>query len=157
MNRTFASIAIFILLSAGCASAPSFSIVTDPAGADIFIDGKQVGKTPAVIKVKFVENSQMVLEKKILVVKLPGYKEKREVISSCEGTATLKFQLMPDHGESAPSVAEVVSKPAVTAVPENQTGVKAEVVSEPSGTTGQVVPSVSKEVVVSQPSATPGL
>jgi hypothetical protein len=136
MNRTYAAISVFILLLAGCASAPLFAVVTDPAGADIFVDGKLVGKTPATIKVTFTENSQMVMEKKILIVKLSGYKEKKEVISYNKGNTALKFQLAPDHVESVLSAAEAIGKSSATTGLEKQAGIKAEVISKQSATTG---------------------
>jgi hypothetical protein len=154
MNRIHALIAAVIFLLAGCASAPLFTVETDPVGADIFVDGIPAGKTPAAIKVKFAENTQMVMEKKILVVKLPGYKEKREVISH-DGTKALKFQLSPDHVESAPFAAAVISKPSATSEQENQAGIKAEIASEPSVTSGQKDEAALKPVIAGEPSVAP--
>ena len=105
---------------------------------------------------KFAENSQMVMEKKVLTVKLKGYVEKKEVISYHEGVTALKFQLAPDRVESAPSVTDVVSKASATSGQENQAGIKAETISEPSITTSGGTPSAIKADVVSQQSATTG-
>ncbi len=133
MKNTFSvSVFCFILL-AGCASAPTFTIKTDPAGADILVDGKNVGKTPATIKVKFTENAQMVTEKKILAVKLPGYREKKEVISS-EGALikTLEFALVPELNENP--AAQVITNETVT-----MTGQDTALVSSQTATQGQEI------------------
>lgn len=120
-------IAMSVLLFFGCAAATKFTIVTDPAGAVITIDGKQAGKTPATVTVKFSENAQLVKEKKILVVRLPGYQEQKEVISD-DGVPDKKlhFTLIPEPGYKA-------AEDAVSA----QTGSAtkdAKIVSAPSGT-----------------------
>ncbi len=107
MKNIFGILFCFIVV-AGCAATSTFTVKTDPAGADIYVDGKRIGQTPATIKVKFSENAQMVIEKKILAVKLLGYREKREVISP-EGIPqkTLEFALVPELNEK--SVAPIVS------------------------------------------------
>ena len=74
------------LLLAGCATTSTITVKTDPAGADIYVDGKRIGQTPATIEMKFAENAQMVSERKILAVKLSGYRERREIIFP-EGTS----------------------------------------------------------------------
>jgi hypothetical protein len=102
----------FILL-ASCTTTSTITIKTDPPGANIYVDGKSIGQTPATIKVKFSENAQMVPEKKILAVKLSGYREKKEVIS-LEGTSqkTLEFLLVPELKKSA---SQLISKMTATA------------------------------------------
>lgn len=156
MNRTHSAIAVLILLLTGCASVPKFTVETEPVGADIFVDGVPVGKTPATITVKFAENAQLVIEKKILTVKLTGYQEKKEVISD-KGNTKLKFLLSPDHVASAPSAAKVISRSSTTPGQADPAASKSEVSSGPSATSGQVIQAVIKADVVSQQSATTGL
>lgn len=114
MKNTFGGILFCFILLAGCAATSTFTVKTDPVGADIYVDGKRIGLTPATIKVKFAENAQMVTEKKILAVKLPGYREKKEVISQ-EGAPnkTLEFALVPESSEK--STAPIVSKETAAA------------------------------------------
>jgi hypothetical protein len=109
MKRIYLMLTMLVLV-AGCASTPKFTVLTDPAGADIFVDGERVAKTPATIKVSFPENSQMVKEKKILTVKLPGYKEMKEVICD-DGVPEKKFtlMLMPEPGEKSTEVDDKAS------------------------------------------------
>ena len=114
MNRTYAAIVFFLFLLGGCASASLFIVTTSPSGADIFVDGKPVGKTPATIKVKFAENAQMVLERKVLSVKLPGYGQKKAVIAYYEDMTVLNFQLTPDRVESSLSTTEIISRLSAT-------------------------------------------
>jgi hypothetical protein len=137
MKNTFIVSVFYFLVLAGCASAPTFTIKTDPSGADIFVDGKSVGKTPATIKVKFKENAQMVTEKKILAVKLPGYKEKKEVISP-EGAPikTLEFALVPELNEK--EVAPVINKEMVK-IPVHENNPVAALVTSQTATQGQEI------------------
>ncbi|HYA87108.1 MAG TPA: PEGA domain-containing protein [Nitrospirota bacterium] len=112
MKNIFGGVLFCFILLAGCATTSTITVKTDPAGAHIYLDGKSMGQTPATIKVKFSENAQLVTEKKILAVQLPGYRERKEVIS-LEGTPqmTLEFLLVP---ELKKSTTQVVSKTTAT-------------------------------------------
>ncbi len=113
MKNIFSGILFCFIFLAGCAATSTFTVKTNPAGADIYVDGERIGQTPATIKVKFSENAQMVTEKKILAVKLRGYREKKEVISPEDITQkTLEFALVPELNEK--SAAPVVSKATAT-------------------------------------------
>ena len=70
-----------IILTIGCGTYGTFTVNTDPPSAEIFVDGIPMGKTPATIKVEFPEDKQLVREKKIIALKLRGYKEVREVLT----------------------------------------------------------------------------
>jgi len=112
MKNISRGILFFFILLASCATTSTITIKTDPPGANIYVDGKSLGQTPATIKVKFSENAQMVPEKKILAVKLSGYREKKEIIS-LEDTShkTLEFLLVPELKKSA---TQVISKMTTT-------------------------------------------
>lgn len=140
MKNPYRICAFCFLLLAGCASAPKFTVKTDPAGADIFVDGERVGKTPATIKVKFTENAQMVTEKKILCVKLAGFREQKEVICP-EGAPikTLEFTLVPEVNEKRDAV---ISKETATTSPQENKSVVA-VVSSQTATPGQETNSIA--------------
>ncbi len=140
-----------ILLCGACAPATLYTVVTDPVGADILVDGKPMGKTPATIKVKFSENAQMVIEKKVLVVKLSGYKEKKEVLSCQNANTELKFQLVPEPAEHP--VADVVSKSSTTPAQANQTNTKSEAATGSTGTAGKAVQAPSVNAVAPKPAA----
>ena len=113
MKNIFGSIIFCFVFLAGCATTSTFTVKTDPAGADIYVDGRRLGQTPATIQVKFSENAQMVTEKKILTVKLNGYRERKEVISP-EGIPqkTLEYLLVPEANEK--SSTPIVSKTTAT-------------------------------------------
>ncbi len=112
MIKIFGGMLFCFMLLVGCATTSTITVKTDPAGANIYVDGKRIGQTPATIKVKFSENAQMVTEKKILAVKLPGYRERKEVIS-LDGAPqkTVEFLLLPELNKSA---TQVVSKTTAT-------------------------------------------
>ncbi len=94
-----------VILLAGCASTTPFLVTSEPAGAAIFVDGEQVGKTPATINVTFTQNEQLVTENKILSVALPGYKEAKEVLSGDEGgQRTFNLKLMPETTQNKPAL-----------------------------------------------------
>ncbi len=141
---------LFLLIFSGCAASSSFIVKTDPAGAAIFIDGEQVGQAPATIKVKFTENEQMVAEKKILAVKLRGYKEKKVVLSP-EGASSqlLSLTLVPESDEKAN--ADLSSRQ--TAAPDRENKNVAGLVSKESATTKQENAPVGG-VVKKQPATT---
>ncbi len=97
----------FIFL-AGCGTYSSFTIKSSPSGADILVDGKAMGKTPATIKVPFPENNQLVREKKIVSLKLKGYKEAKEILSYGENTdKLLNFELVAEPGNETVAKANV--------------------------------------------------
>jgi len=118
MKNILYGILLCSALLAGCATTSTITIKTDPPGANIYVDGKSIGQTPVTIKLKFAENAQMVTEKKILAVKLAGYREKKEIIS-LEGTSqkTLEFLLMP---ELKKSTTQVASKPTTSVIKTTQ-------------------------------------
>ncbi len=130
MNKAWSSAACCLLLVVGCATIPSFTVLTDPSGADIYVDGALVGKTPATIKVEFKENAQMVTEKKILMVKLPGYKVRKEVIS-LEGVSNKTLDLILVTESKNKAVSDIASKPTATTKQVNQSIAK-DVVTKPS-------------------------
>lgn len=154
MKNAWSSMACCLMLLVGCATTPSFTVLTDPAGADIYVDGAPAGKTPAIIKVKFTENAQLVTEKKILMVKLPGYKVKKEVISP-EGALhrTLNLTLVRESHDK--SIADVASKQSA------QTGQALQAVTNNgvtgrSPTAGQATEAPIKDAAVSGQEAKPG-
>ncbi len=110
---------LLLLFLTGCAAAPlpNIKVTSLPAGADIYVDGRAVGKTPAAILVDFPENHQLVREKKLLTLRLSGYKEQRQVIGySAEAERLFNFQLIPEPGtDTGP---EPISEPAVKTDPE---------------------------------------
>ncbi len=134
---------LILLILIGCATTSSFTVLTYPAGADIYVDGEPAGKTPTTIKVKFTENEQMVTDKKILMVKLPGYKVQKEVISP-EGAShkTLDFTLVAEannktvSGISSKSTTSNISSKATTTSKQEAKAVVKDVVSKPSQTGG---------------------
>ncbi len=131
MKRVHLFLACCILILSGCSSAPKLLVKSDPPGADIYVDGVIVGKTPAALELTFSETIQLVMEKKILAVKLPGYKERKEVISQeSANNKTLEIALAPEVAEIV--ALPVVSRPSVTAVRESKA--VPEVVSSPSAT-----------------------
>jgi PEGA domain len=97
MKPLFLAMALVLLLLAACTSTGQFTVRSEPAGAAIFIDSKMVGKTPATLSIPFPENRQLVMEKKILSLRLTGYQEIREVLcyegDSCK---LLNFKLVPE-------------------------------------------------------------
>ena len=136
MKHTLIIMACVLLLLAGCATKPSYTVMTQPPGADIFVDGKLVGKTPATINVVFTENVQMVTEKKILTVKLQGYKTKKELLSpGGERHTALNLTLVPESNDRAAS--EITSNPTTTTGQTTQSAMKGGLISDPSSTGGQ--------------------
>lgn len=99
--RSLIVLSLFLFL-AGCGTYSSFNVKSAPSGADILVDGKPMGKTPAIIKVPFPENNQLVREKKIVSVKLKGYKEVKEILCY-EGDSgkPLSFELVADPASEA--------------------------------------------------------
>lgn len=90
---------ICLLLLVGCGTSGQFVVKSEPAGAEIFIDGRPFGRTPATLQVPFVENKQMVTEKKIISLKMSGYKEMKDVLTYQGNTSkTLDFKLEPVSG-----------------------------------------------------------
>ena len=47
MKKIWSGMMCGLLLTAGCAATQSFTVRTNPPGADIYVDGERVGKTPA--------------------------------------------------------------------------------------------------------------
>lgn len=87
---------ISLLFLTGCGTSGRFIVKSEPAGAEIFVDGQPFGKTPTTVQIPFTENKQMVTEKKIISLKLKGYKEIKEVLSYQGDTSrVLSFQLEP--------------------------------------------------------------
>lgn len=131
----YRSLAVLVLLIfSGCAAMPSFIVKTEPAGAAIFVDGEQVGQAPATIKVKFTENAQMVPEKKILAVKLPGYKEKKVVLSP-EGASGKLFDFTLEPETKEKTGVDLSTK--LTATPDRENKSDAGLVSKESATIKQ--------------------
>jgi hypothetical protein len=89
------------------------------------------------------------------MVKLPGYKVKKEVISP-EGAPhkTLDLTLVTESNDK--SIADITSKPSVTTEQATQADSKSEVVTEPSVTEGQATQAPSKDSAVVEPAATTG-
>jgi len=90
---------IFCLLFmlSGCSVVCNYTIQSTPKGADILVDGKMIGKTPATVDISFTDNSQKVTEKKIIFVKLEGYKEFKEILSyEGDSSKKLNFELDPE-------------------------------------------------------------
>ncbi len=86
----------------GCGTYGTFTINTDPQSAEIFVDGKPMGKTPATIKVEFPEDKQLVREKKIIALRLRGYKEVKDLLAYEENTRKiLNFKLVSESKEAA--------------------------------------------------------
>jgi len=133
-NRIGGILFCFILLT-GCATTSTITVKTDPEGANIYLDGRRIGQTPATIKLTFSENAQMVAEKKILAVSLPGYRERKEIISP-EGASqkTLEFLLVPTVTKSA---VQVASKPTSTTAQPAQEAKPVALVSSRPLTNGQ--------------------
>jgi|GEM_PF-4883961 len=106
--RSLIVLSLFLFL-AGCGTYSSFTVKSAPSGADILVDGKVMGKTPATIKVPFPENNQLVREKKIVSVKLKGYKEVKEILCYEGDTCKLlNFELV---AEPVSDVAAQVTAP----------------------------------------------
>ena len=85
----------------GCGTYGTFTVNTDPPNAEIFVDGKPMGKTPATIKVAFPEDKQLVREKKIIALRLRGYKEVKDVLTYEEDLKkVLNFKLVSELKEA---------------------------------------------------------
>ncbi len=92
---------LLIILMTGCATYETFSVNTDPPSAEIFVDGKLMGKTPATIKVEFPEDKQLVREKKIIALRLRGYKEVKDLLTYEENIKkVLNFKLVSELKEA---------------------------------------------------------
>ena len=86
-----------LFMLSGCGVSGSYTILSTPKGADILVDGKMIGKTPTTVDVSFTKNVQKVMEKKIIAVKLKGYKEAKEVLSyEGDSSKVLNFKLDPE-------------------------------------------------------------
>ncbi len=129
---------LILFFSLGCATTSSFTVLTYPAGADIYVDGEPAGKTPTTIKVKFTENAQMITDKKILTVKLPGYKVRKEVISP-EGAPhkTLDLTLAEEsNNKTVNKTVSGISSKSTTTSSQEAKAVAKDIVSKPSQTGG---------------------
>jgi hypothetical protein len=95
LKIAFAGFCILTVIT-GCGTSGKYIIQSSPKGADIFVDDNLIGKTPVTINIPFEENFQKVLEKRIITLKLKGYKEFKSAIGY-EGDKykVLDFRLEP--------------------------------------------------------------
>lgn len=90
-------LALMAALLAGCGTSGQYIVKSQPSGAEILVDGECVGKTPATISVPFPENRQLVREKRLISLRLDGYREAREVLCyEGDQARVLNFELEPD-------------------------------------------------------------
>ena len=94
--RRFAGI-LFLTLLTGCGTSGQYIVKSQPPGAEILIDGECVGKTPSTISVPFPENKQLIREKRLISLRLNGYREAKEILCyEGEQARVLTFELEPD-------------------------------------------------------------
>ena len=89
--------AFMLALLAGCGTSGQYIVKSQPPGADILVDGECVGKTPSTISIPFPENKQLVREKRLISLRLNGYREAKEILCyEGEQARVLTFELEPD-------------------------------------------------------------
>jgi len=88
---------LFLTFLAGCGTSGQYIVKSKPVGAEILVDDEKYGSTPATISVPFPENKQLVREKRIISLRLKGYREAREVLCyEGEQAKVLTFELEPE-------------------------------------------------------------
>lgn len=88
---------LFLALLAGCGTSGQYIVKSKPTGAEILVDGESVGKTPSTISVPFPENKQLIREKRLITLRLKGYREAKEVLCyEGEQARVLTFELEPE-------------------------------------------------------------
>ncbi len=96
MKRGIAGILCLTFL-AGCGTSGQYIVKSQPAGAEILVDGETYGKTPCTISVPFPENKQLVREKRLISLRLKGYREAKEILCyEGEQAKVLSFDLEPE-------------------------------------------------------------
>ncbi len=96
MKRGLAGV-LFLTLLAGCGTSGQYIVKSKPTGAEILVDGECVGKTPSTISVPFPENRQLIREKRLITLRLKGYREAKEVLCyEGEQARVLSFELEPE-------------------------------------------------------------
>jgi hypothetical protein len=96
VKRGLAGVLLLTFL-AGCGTSGQYIVKSKPTGAEILVDGESVGKTPATISVPFPENKQLVREKRLITLRLNGYREAKEVLCyEGEQARVLTFELEPE-------------------------------------------------------------
>ncbi len=95
MKRLLA--ALLLALLAGCGTSGQYIVKSKPAGAEILVDGEPYGTTPSTISVPFPENKQLVREKRLISLRLKGYREAKEILCyEGEQAKVLNFDLVPE-------------------------------------------------------------
>jgi hypothetical protein len=96
MKPLYIIASLLLLFFTGCGTSGQFVVKSEPAGAEILVDGKPMGRTPATVSILFLENKQLVTEKKIITLRLKGYREVKEVLSyQGNNSQLLNFRLEP--------------------------------------------------------------
>ncbi|TWJ19053.1 PEGA domain-containing protein [Geobacter argillaceus] len=96
MRNCFVYVFMLALLS-GCGTSGQYIVKSQPTGAEILVDGEKLGTTPATISVDFPENKQLVREKRLISLRLKGYREAKEVLCyEGDQARVLNFELEPD-------------------------------------------------------------
>lgn len=77
-------LAIAVLVAYGCALNKPIQVKSDPAGADVFVDGKKVGATPIVLTTDDLMPRRAYdgkpSTKAMIVIEKPGYKSYQLVV-----------------------------------------------------------------------------
>ncbi len=82
---------------AGCGTSGQYIVKSRPAGAEILVDGEPYGTTPATISVPFPEGKQPVREKRLISLRLKGYREAKDTLCyEGEQARVLSFELEPE-------------------------------------------------------------
>ena len=89
---------MFLLaLLAGCGTSGQYIVKSQPAGAEILVDGKPMGTTPATISVPFPGNRQLDREKRLISLRLTGYRVAQEILCyEGDQARVLNFELEPE-------------------------------------------------------------
>lgn len=96
MRRVPAGMLLLTFL-AGCGTSGQYIVKSKPTGAEILVDDEKYGTTPATISVPFPENKQLIREKRIISLRLKGYREAKEVLCyEGEQARVLTFELEPE-------------------------------------------------------------
>lgn len=99
MTSVVRTVALFGMLAlfTACGTSGQYIVKSRPVGAEILVDGEPVGTTPATISVPFPENRQSVREKRLISLRLKGYREAREILCyEGDQARVLNFELEPE-------------------------------------------------------------